>query len=360
MNEFLSRIVFGNSIREYAVVAGVILLMLIFKKYLSRYIARILFRLMHNAGSQVRREPFVKLVLGPLQLFLMIAVIMITLDKLKFPEELDFKIYHLRFQVLIDGIAAGITVIAFIWLLLRLIDFVAMIMEEKANLTADLSDNQLVVFFKDFFKVIVVIMGILLLIRFTFQKPIGPLLTGLSLVGAAMALAARESLENLIASFIIFFDKPFTLGDLVKVQAITGTVEKIGLRSTRIRTDQKSYVTVPNKQMVDSILDNLTLRTQRKGELKLELYAQTSQADVKIFTDSINELLKKNYSIGLDASSVYFTDVNRNAIVVMIEYFTATVSIDVFNQLRQRLNFDVLRLMEEQGIKLAPARAEGS
>lgn len=358
MNEFLSRIVLGNSLREYAIVSGIVLLMFILKKYLSRYIARILFRLMHKAGSQLRREPFVKLVLGPLQLFLMIVVIMISLSQLNFPQELDFKVYHLRFQSLIDGIAAAIIIIAFIWFLLRLIDFIAMVMEEKANLTDDLSDNQLVVFFKDFFKVIVVIIGILLLIRFTFQKPIGPLLTGLSIVGAAMALAARESLENLIASFIIFFDKPFTLGDLVKVQSITGTVERIGLRSTRIRTDQKTFVTVPNKQMVDSILDNLSLRTQRRGELKLEIKADTSSANLKKFIDTVTDLLKTNYNIGLDNSSVYFTDVNRNAIVVAIEYFTSPIQMDIFNQLRQRINFDVLKIMEEQDIKLAPVRTE--
>ncbi|MGE5108324.1 MAG: mechanosensitive ion channel family protein [Sphingobacteriales bacterium] len=352
MNEFLSRIVFGNSIREYAIVSGIILLMFIFKKYLSRYIARFLFRLMHKAGSQLRREPFVKLVLGPLQLFLMIAVIMITLDQLNFPRELDFKIYHLSFHVLVDSIAAAIVIIAFIWLLLRIIDFIALVMEEKANLTDDLSDDQLVVFFKDFFKVIVVIIGILLLIRFTFQKPIGPLLTGLSIVGAAMALAARESLENLIASFIIFFDKPFTLGDFVKVQTITGTVEKIGLRSTRIRTDQKTFVTVPNKQMVDSILDNLSLRTQRRGELKLEIKADTPSGNVKKFIDAVNDLLKTNHNTSLDNASVYFTEVNRNAIVITIEYFTSPIQIDIFNQLRQRINFDVLRIMEEQEIKL--------
>src|SRR6478609_10892106 len=98
----------------------------------------------------------------------------------------------------------------------------------------------------------------MLLLRFTFHYDISKLVTGLSIVGAAIALATKESLENLIASFIIFFDKPFTTGDLVKVQNITGNVERIGLRSTRLRTGDKSYVTVPNKQMVDSILDNIS------------------------------------------------------------------------------------------------------
>ncbi|HET9055860.1 MAG TPA: mechanosensitive ion channel domain-containing protein [Chitinophagaceae bacterium] len=358
MKDFFSHIILGNSIESYAIVSGIILIMFVFKKYLSRYIARILFRFMNKAGSQVRREPFVKLVLGPLQLFLMIAVIMLAIGQLNFPPELNFKVYRINLQGLADSIGAAILIIALIWLLLRVIDFIALVMEEKANLTEDLSDNQLIVFFKDFFKVIVVIIGILLLIRFTFQKQIGPLLTGLSIVGAAVALAARESLENLIASFIIFFDKPFTLGDLVKVQAVTGTVERIGLRSTRIRTDQKTFVTVPNKQMVDSLLDNFSLRTHRRGELRLELNSQTPSDDVKKLIDKIKELLKNGYSIGFINASVYLTDVNRNGIVVLVEYFTEPISMDVFNQVRERFNFDVLKLLEDHEIKLAMPKVE--
>ena len=359
MNEFLSRIIWGNTVKEYAIVLGIIWLVYIFKKYLSRFVAHLIYRSFSKAATHVHREPFVKLVVPPLKLFLMILAVIIALSQLNFPEEINFKLYKITLHDIVDGMGAAIVIIAFTWLLLRIVDFIAMVMEEKANLTSDLSDNQLVVFFKDFFKVIIVIIGILLIIRFTFNKEIGPLLTGLSIVGAALALAARESLENLIASFIIFFDKPFTLGDLVKVQTITGTVEKIGLRSTRIRTDQKTFVTVPNKQMVDNILDNLSLRTLRKGELKLELHPQTTAAAVQKFITSVNELLKSDYNIGFDSSTVFLTDVNKNGTVIMIEYFTEVIDYNIFNELRQRLNFDVLELMEEQGIKLAPVRPDG-
>ncbi|MGR9922062.1 mechanosensitive ion channel family protein, partial [Escherichia coli] len=84
--------------------------------------------------------------------------------------------------------------------------------------------------------------------------------------------------------FIIFFDKPFTVGDLVKVNGFSGTVEKIGLRSTRIRTLEKTFISVPNKQMVDTIVDNISLRTQRKAELKVEI-------DINANSQSITNLL---------------------------------------------------------------------
>src|SRR5439155_27022864 len=111
------------------------------------------------------------------------------------------------------------------------------------------------------------------------------------IVGAAIALALRESLENLIASFVIFFDKPFTTGDFVRVQSVAGNVERIGLRSTRIRTTDKSYVTVPNKQMVDSILDNVTLRSQIRGEINLFIDLQTSPARIQQLLDAIKKYL---------------------------------------------------------------------
>src|SRR6185369_15383118 len=123
---------------------------------------------------------------------------------------------------------------------------------------------------------------------------IDKILAGLSIVAAALALSARESLENLIASIIIFFDKPFAIGDTLKVQQVTGTVEKIGLRSTRIRTTEKTYVTVPNKQMVDSILDNLSLRTHRRAVLNLDLHPHTSPQQVNQMLPALTALLKNN------------------------------------------------------------------
>lgn len=358
MNDFLSKVILDNTIKQYLLVFAIIWIVYIFKKYLSRIIADLSFRLFSKTSAHIRKEPFKNLVAGPVQLFLMILAVFITLNTLSFPKAMDFTVYKVPIGDIIDSIGTAIVIIAFIWLLLRIIDFIGLVMQEKASLTADLSDDQLVVFFNDFFKVIVGFIGLLLVIRFSFHKEIGPLLTGLSIVGAALALAAKESLENLIASFIIFFDKPFTLGDLVKVQTVTGTVEKIGLRSTRIRTDVKTFVTVPNKQMVDSILDNLSLRTQRKGELRLELHPQTPPSAVQKLIDSINTMLKNNNDIGLNGATVFLTDVNKNGIVISVEYFTENIDINIFNNLRQRLNFDVLKLMEQQEIKMAPARTD--
>jgi MscS family membrane protein len=249
-------------------------------------------------------------------------------------------------------VAIIVLICTFIWLLLRIIDFVAMILQQRAELTADQNDNQLVVFFKDFFKALFVIIGVLMVLKFAFHYQITNLITALSIGGAAIALSTRESLENLIASFIIFFDKPFMVGDLVKVQMITGTVEKIGLRSTRVRTDQKTYVTVPNKQMVDSIMDNLTLRTQRRAFLQLELSDETDPEAVNQLIIRIQHLFKVRNNV-IENNTVFLSDINKNVFLVHVEFFTATIPVADFNALRQEMNLAIIGIMKEMNIRLA-------
>lgn len=352
MDKILDIIFLDNTIRSYLLVGGSILLALLFKRYLSRYIAGLLYRVIHRLASGVDKKSFVNLVVSPLETFLLLLVVIVSFDKLSFPSLFDISLYKLKLHSFIDGVAIIVLIITFIWLLLRIIDFVAMILQHKADLTADQTDNQLVVFFKDFFKAVIVIMGVLMVLKLAFHYPITNLITALSIGGAAIALATRESLENLIASFIIFFDKPFMVGDLVKVQSITGTVEKIGLRSTRIRTDQKTYVTMPNKQMVDSIMDNLTLRTQRRAFVQLELGSDTPQESITQLVLRIQQFFQQRKQV-VENYTVFMSDIVKDTYLVNVEFFTATIPIADFNALRQEVNLSIIGMMKDMNIKLA-------
>lgn len=356
MDKFLDGVFLENTIRNYLLVGGSILLAVLFKRYLSRYIAGLLYRIVHRMARGVDKKSFVNLVVSPLETFLLLLVVIISLDKLNFPKRLNVNIYKIHIHDLIDGIAIIVLILTFIWLLLRIIDFVAMILQQKADLTPDQTDNQLVVFFKDFFKALLVILGVLMVLKLAFRYPITNLITALSIGGAAIALATRESLENLIASFIIFFDKPFMVGDLVKVQTITGTVEKIGLRSTRIRTDQKTFVTMPNKQMVDSIMDNLTLRTQRRAFVQLELSSDTSHEAINQLILRVQQLFQMRNNV-VENYTVFLSDIVKDTYLVNVEYFTATIPVADFNALRQEINLLLIALLSDMNIKLASKEA---
>ncbi len=350
--DFFDKIFWDNSILNYSIVAGSILLMLLIKRFLSRYLASVCYRIVHRIWRNVEKKSFVDLVVEPLEWFLVILISVIAIDKLNFPSEWTYTLYGHSLQDILNRFGIGIIIAGFTWLIMRMIDFIAIVLEQKASLTKDKSDDQLIVFFRDFLKVFIVIGGILLLIKACFNQPIGQLLIGLSFVGAALAFAAKESLENLIASFIIFFDKPFITGDTLKVLNVTGTVEKIGLRSTRIRTVDKTLVTVPNKQMVDSVLDNWSMRTHRRGEIKLDLEVITPADIVKQFTGEIKKIAdsKKEAVVSFN---VYITELNKNGITVLIEFFTPEIELDEFNLLKEEMNLALKELMEKLNISLA-------
>jgi MscS family membrane protein len=355
MNDFFNQLYFDNTVRDWFITFGIILLILLLNRLISKYFAGLIFSLVKRIWKNVDKKSFIDLVIHPLGMFLVVFVSLAALHKLRFPGKWDVDIYRYTVKDILHAIGTTVLIISFIWLLLRMIDFIATILEKRAAITEDLTDNQLIVFFKDFFKVILGITGILMILHFAFNMHIGNLLTGLSIVGAAIALSLRESLENLIASFVIFFDKPFATGDLVKVQNITGTVEKIGLRSTRIRTDQKTFVTVPNKQMVDSILDNLSLRTQRKGELRLEVDLNTTSQKVQELLAGIKNVLNKEE---IENSSVLMDAIAGNAFMIAADYFTAPVTQTEFNAIKEEINISILQLMESLEIQIAGANKD--
>lgn len=357
MREILQKEIFENTVQAYLSVGMTILVALLIKRFVSKYLAFLLFKVFTKAGKTFHKQSFLDLIVGPLEWFVALFIIIIALDKLHLPSFLNFSIYRVTSHTVIDAVANTVLIIVFIRLCIRMVLFFSMILEEKAAASHEASNNQLIVFFKDFLKVVLIIIGGMMVLHFSFSYNVSNLLTGLSLVGAAIALATKESLENLIASFIIFFDKPFTMGDTVKVNGFTGAVERIGLRSTRIRTDQKTYITVPNKQMVDTILDNISLRSQRKVELRLEIGLSATVAELRLVVTAIQQLL--NQEPAVLSKAVFISDTGRNAHVVTVDYFTSMEqSNDDFNELRQEINLSVITLLTEMNVNLAAASAD--
>jgi MscS family membrane protein len=351
MPEFLQTVVLDNPLISYLWIAGILLAMYLLKGIVSRFLCGLLYGFFPGAKKYVTRQQFIALVLIPMEWFIVWTVVIFSFHKLNFPSVFDIELYKITVKVIIEATGKAILVVFFIRLLRRFIDFIALVFKAKADQTPDQSDNQLVVFFRDFFKVVAVIIGIIMFSKFVFNFDISSLITGLSIVTAAVALATRESLENLIASFIIFFDKPFTLGDLVKVEGITGTVERIGLRSTRIRTEQKTLLTMPNKKMVDSILDNLTLRTQRKAEIRLELNVRTTAKQIDELITKIDVLLQQQEEI--ESSTVVLNELGSKSIIMNVDYFTHTIEFARFQEIKQTINLNILRMTESLSIELA-------
>lgn len=348
---FLDNIFFDNTIRNYIVVAIIISIAFVLKRIISKYATALIFKLGKTQWAGMSKERFDNFIVSPLERILMAIVIILALGQLNFPHDLEFSIHTVTSHDIIDTIASATIIICIVSLIIRFMNFLVLVIEHKKGGTKAGGQHQLLFFFKDLIRVVIIIIGIVFILKYSLNLNIGNLLTGLSIVGAALALAARESLENLIASFIIFFDKPFETGDSVKVKDISGTVERIGLRSTRVRTAASSLVTIPNKQMVDSILDNWSERNTVRNEIKSQLPSSTSSDDIEKTIKGIENILasKKEKIVSFE---VYLQEITNDGALINVVYFTPTgIPLAESNLLVQEINISLRRIQEELGIQ---------
>ncbi len=342
----------NNSLRSYIVIAAIFLVAFIVKRFISRFFASLIYTWIDKKNHSELRKTHVRRLIIPIEQFLIYTVAVVALYELNFPIDWNIHLYKLTLQIVAEAIVKLFFIILFIRVCLRTLEFVAIILEEKAKLTEDQTDDQLVLFFRDFFKVILYIVGFLLILHYVFNENIGNLVTSLSIVGAAVALSMRESLENIIASFIIFFDKPFTIGDLVKVNNFTGTIEKIGLRSTRIRTQDKTYISVPNKQMVDTIVDNISLRTERKIELDLQLNVTTTATQLAAYSKYIQKETSQLNNVS--NVMVYVSEAGKQFHVLHIECLVSMeLAFNDFIALKEQMNVMAIQYANENNIQFA-------
>ena len=350
--EVLDKLILDNTIRSFLTVFIIISVVLLFKKLLSHKIASLLFLLINKQWKTLKKADFVSLTINPVSWLLVIVVADFAIEKLNYPSAWNFKLHGILLNDILEKIGNSAIILALFYFLISLVNFISLLLEQQSSNDDDKSHGQIVIFFRDLLKVLIGVIGFLFVLRAAFNQNIGTLLTGLSIVGAALALAAKESIENLIASFIIFFDKPFFTGDTLKVNNVAGTVERIGLRSTRIRTNEKTLVTVPNKQMVDSVVDNLSMRNQRRAEIKLVLSDKTKPEQVQKLIDAVKTAITENQG-NIIKNSVFVTDFGKDGVTITIEYFTIAFSLQEFNLLKQQINFKLMYLMEEFHLQMS-------
>jgi len=345
--DFLQRTFLGNTLQNYCWCLAILLGGLLLRHVLSRTIVRLLFRFFKKQSQQVGLTEFLFLLKKPIGLFISLTSIYFAFNLLYFPKEWALAPRHLfGIRQIIYKLFQTAIIFSFTWIVLRIIDYVAMILYERAQQTISKWDDQIVPFIKEGIKICIVIIAIFFMMGTVYSLNIASLIAGLGIGGLAIALAAKESIENLLASFTIFFDKPFTVGDLIDVAGIRGNVERIGFRSTRIRTVEKSFVTVANRKLIEGVLDNLTLKTLQRVRFKIALSNQTSSIAVQNIIDELTKVLEKTEKIN-DDFKVKFYEINpKGGIEILVLFFVNSSDWDIYLEVKQNVNFSILEIVK--------------
>ena len=358
---FLHYTILGNTLGQYLIAALIILVGGIFRRVLSRLLSKLLFSLTKRYAAGVSEEELHELLIQPLSTVLLLITLQIAGATLTYPHSLLAQPSQIPWhEVLLMRLLALAFIVAVAHVALRLVDFALLVMHRRALLRTGTEvgptrlDNQFLPFAKDLLKVLFIIIAVLVALGQVFGVNVTALIGGLGIGGLAVAFAAKESLENLIASFTIFLDQPFGVGDLVTAGDVSGTVEKIGFRSTRLRTAEKSYVTVPNKSMIDKPLDNLSLRTSRRVGFTLVFDQKTTSAQLHAIIARAMTGIKAHALVTQDVQ-IKFSALTSAGKEVTVQYFVETASYDEYLDVKEELNYCIVEVIEREGGSLTGA-----
>jgi MscS family membrane protein len=304
MNEIsalLQRPFWGATVGDYFAFLLFLMAGVLLRKPLAKGIMYLASRIIVQEHVTKNRPLFRSLLQKPLEGLILTLFLFIAFNFIEEPLS-KLALFHWKRK---DG-APGVTLaglvghvfslMAIIYLALlvsHIIEFAFTLMMEHAKERKEREREQLFPLLRDVTKIVVWTVAMFCLLGIVFNVNIPALITGLGIGGVALALAAKESLENLLASFTILADKPFVLGDSIRISNMEGKVERIGFRSTRIRNKEGIELIVPNRNLISDSLENLSGREKRKITLTIPLRYNLSQEELQKMIESLREHLDK-------------------------------------------------------------------
>jgi len=182
---------------------------------------------------------------------------------------------------------------------------------------------------------------------------VGAFLAGLGIGGLAFALAAQDTIANFFGSLVVALDHPFRVGDQVSIGAVEGTVEDIGLRSTRLRTGARTQIIIPNKTVAAEVVTNVSRMPQRRVEQKIGLTYGTTPEQMQAILADIRGILRADPAVHQEFIAVYFAGYGDSSLDLQIIYFAANPDWGKHMELRERVNLKIMQAVAARGLSFA-------
>ena len=179
------------------------------------------------------------------------------------------------------------------------------------------------------------------------------MVAGLGVGGLAVALAARDSVANLLGSILIMFEKPFRVGHLVNIAGNTGKVENVGFRSTRIRTLDNSLISIPNNSVVNTTVENLSLRPQRRQKFLVQVTYDTTREKLDTLLEGIRRILREHPFVNGSNSRVRFNDFGESSLNILVIVHLMTEDSAEELEYREDILLRIMDLVTGMGVDFA-------
>lgn len=338
--EFFDVIFLGNPLREWGIALAWLLGGVVVGRLVYRWFSHRLKRVTARTASEVD-DLIVDQIEEPIALAVVLLGAWFGYDHLHFGEGADAFMEHV-FSI---AVALDVT-----WLAARLIDalvgnFLARVTERSESKMV----GQVTPILQKTLRSTVWILGIIMALN-NAGYDVGALLAGVGIGGLAMAMAAKDFVANIFGGITVFVDKPFLVGDRIAVSGIDGTVQEIGIRSTRIKTLAGRMVTIPNNKFTDGVVENITAEPARKVRLDLGLTYDTTPEQIERALQLLQEVIVEHVGTQ-DETTVWFSGFGDFSLNVSAVYFVlkdADVTLTP-----GAVNLQVLKRFNAEGLEFA-------
>ena len=302
-----------------------------------------MFKFKAKSAKEIKESAFFK----PLKLFFIILGIYLAILFLKVPLNISEPTMQM-----VTTIFKIISVIAFAIALAKSFTIQSSLIKKMKKTSKRELDDATIEFILKIVRVLIYIIAIFVVLSL-LKIDLTGLIAGLGIGGVIVTLAAQDTAKNLFGGVVIFLDKPFNVGDWVQMDAYEGTIEDITFRTTRIRTFENSLLNVPNSIISNASVINWSKMQTRRYKANLRIDFNTSIEKLERVKARIEEMLKERESIVDDATIIRYDNINENGINMLIYTYTDSINYASYLSEVEKINFKIMRIMEEEKVKLA-------
>lgn len=340
MNDFMTKVYYDNTIGEWLTALAIIAAAFIVAKILFWVFSAIVKQLTKRTKTRLD-DLLVDMIEEPIVLIVSTLGITYGLHTLNMPDAV---------AVWIANGAQIVIVLAIAWMVTRSLDALyqeyLVPMAEKSDNTLD---DQLLPILRRVTRFVVWSLAIVIALN-NAGYDVAALLAGLGIGGLALAMAAKDTVSNIFGGFTIFTDKPFSLGERIKIDGFDGNVKDIGLRSTRLQTLSGTMVTIPNSRFAESAVENVTMEPSRKVVVNLGLTYDTTPEKMSEAMAVLKEIADSNISVN-DDTKVCFNAFGDFAMNILFIYYIKSGE-DILGA-QTEMNMAILSEFNRRGLEFA-------
>ena len=251
-----------------------------------------------------------------------------------------------------QAVGRSLLIGAVFFALIRIFEVVSLQPAAFERLTGITIPERLLPFLNTLLKFLILALGAIFILQ-ELNFDVAALIASLGVVGIGISLASQNTVSNMFGFAAIVSDNPFKVGDFIRTPAVTGIVEAVGVRSTRIRQLDQALVSVPNHLLTDAVVVNLSRMQKRRLDLTLSFTYSTTTQQMRALLEEIRVLLQNTDEVDTDSILVHFVDMSASSLDVRVICQVLNPDFRQFMARKESLFLEIMGIAERLGIEFA-------